>query len=83
MGGLRVPGELGADLPDTVTQGDDPVEALTEQIVEVGRLPARDVDAVLPHRSDGVGMEGFGVAAGAAGVDGPARSDPGEGLGHL
>src|SRR5205823_3552119 len=53
MGSCGLAGELGADLPDLVAQGDDPAEPRAGETAQVlGRSPG-DVDVALGHHPDG------------------------------
>ncbi len=61
--GCGVTGELGADLPDSVTQGDHVFEPLPNESVEVLRAGPGQVDTVFGHHRDRVLVYRLGVAA--------------------
>ena len=75
--------EIGADLADSVAEGDHVVEAISGELVEVLAAPARHVDAVLGHHTDCVRVQVLGAAAGAGDLDPVAGSVREEGFGDL
>jgi hypothetical protein len=81
--GTGVARELGADLADTVTEGDDEVEGLGGELVQVLGVVRAEVDAPLAHDAGCKGVKWAGVAAGAGHVDGAPGEPPEESLCHL
>jgi hypothetical protein len=66
-------GKLGADLADSIAEGDHEVEAPTSEFVEVLRSLGADVDPSFAHDANGVGVDGLRMAAGAENVDRSVR----------
>jgi hypothetical protein len=76
-------GKLGADLADSIAEGDHEVEAPASEFVEVLRSLGADVDASFAHDANGVGVNGFRMAPGAENVNGSVRERIEQGFGDL
>jgi len=76
-------GKKGTGFFGPVADRDDDIHLLVNKLGDILRPPSGDIDADLPHRSNGQRMDGGGLSAGAEGFVSVSKEGPQQTFRHL